>query len=599
MSSRTSIVDRWRRLDHAQRFAVTALVSVLACAVFFGWLLKSTVQRAVRENDERQTSTFVRHVISTEFGTSLFKRREPLADTELGNRIMAALALDEVFRLKVYNLEGRIIWSDEPELLGIRFPDNQFLDLSLAGEVTSVIEEPERTEHVFERGMFERIMETYIPIREDGSVVGVVEIYRHPQTLMRQLRLATILVWGASLGGGVLLYLAMVGVVGRINRTQRGLERNLRRLADDLSAEKSKLERIVNAVGAGLILADETGTIQWANDTAESWFGAGGSLVGSNAVRQFCQEHPPCESCPFVSDRPSLTAALVCEHALVAGDGGARTFQIITTPEPPGSADGRPIHYLQLILDVTESREVEAQLRQADKMALSGQLAAGIAHQINNPVGILMTTITHQLESKRPAGEGEERGVSDLEMMARQCRRIDQSVRSLLSFSRKPEGVLVPVDLRAVLEEAILLARPRMEHGGVELATDFDDRPSITRGDPNEILQLILNLINNAIDAMPEGGDLSIAAARTQDGGGPALLLTVSDSGTGLPAGAPAQVFEPFFTTKEIGRGTGLGLAMSKRAVESLGGSIQAADGDEGGAVFTVTIPLDDGLDSA
>lgn len=572
---------------------------MLACALLFGWLLKSTIQRAVRENDERQTSTFVRHVISTEFGTDLLKRQTPILDTALGERIMVALALDEVFRIKVYNLEGRIIWSDEPELLGIRFPENRFLEVALGGDVASVIEEPERTEHVFERGLFDQIMETYIPILEGNSVVGVVEIYRHPEKLWRQLRLATNLVWAASLGGGALLYLAMVGVVRRINRTQRGLEKNLRRLADDLSAEKSKLERIVNAVGAGLILADGTGTIKWANETAQAWFGNGNELVGTNAVSRFCEELPPCDSCPFVADHPSHPGPLVCERVLPATNAGTRTLQIITTPEPPAARDDQSVHYLQLILDVTESKEVEAQLRQADKMSLTGQLAAGIAHQINNPVGILLTTITHQLESRRSAGDGDEGGLADLEMMERQCRRIDQSVRSLLSFSRKPESVLVPVDLRSVLEEAILLTRPRMEHAGVRLESALDDRPCVTRGDPNDVLQLILNLVNNAIDAMPEGGALRIAAARKQDGDGPAWILTVSDSGTGLPTVDPARVFEPFFTTKEIGRGTGLGLAMSKRAAEALGGSIEAADGESGGAEFTVTVPVDGERDGA
>ena len=572
---------------------------MLACAVLFGWLLKSTVRRAVREYDERQTATFVRHVITTEFGTGFFKRNRPLPDAELGAQIIAALALDEVFRIKVYNLEGRIIWSDERELLGIRFPDNMFLDRALKGEVTSVIEEPERTEHVFERGLFETVMETYVPIREGGSVVGVVEIYRHPETLLWQLRLATGLVWGASFGGGALLYLAMVGVVRRINRTQRGLEKDLRRLADDLTAEKSKLERIVNAVGAGLILADGEGTIEWANDTAESWFGDGGGLVGTDAVQRFCQDHPPCDGCPFFSERADFRAPLVCEHSLPAGDGASRTFQIITTPEPSADEDGRPDHFLQLILDVTEIREVGAQLRQADKMALTGQLAAGIAHQINNPVGILLTTITHQLESRRAAGGHDDDRTADLEMMERQCQRINQSVHSLLSFARKPESIQVPVDLRSVLEEAVLLARPRMEQAGVTLETALEDRPCVTHGDPNDVLQMILNLLNNAIDAMPDGGELRVDASRRESWNGPSFLLVVTDRGSGLPDGDPARVFEPFFTTKEIGRGTGLGLAMSKRTVEALAGTIAAANAAAGGAEFTVEIPVDHGHEDA
>lgn len=598
MSNPLSVLARYRRLDHAQRFAVTAVFSVLACAILFAWLLESTVRQTVKRNDESQTASFVRHVIATEFGTGFFQVNEPIRDIELGKRFLTALALEEVFRIKVYNREGRIIWSDETELLGIRFPDNLLLEQALGGEVTSIIEEPERDEHIFERGTFDRIMETYVPIREAQEVVGVVELYRYPETLFRQSKMATLLVWGASLGLGALLYLAMVGVVRRINNTQRRLEKSLRRSADQLTAEKSKLEGIVNAVGAGLIQVDSTGRILWANEMAESWFGGKAGLIGTSAPEWLCADRLVCDNCPFDPDSLSSAGPIHCEHVISAADGGQRTFQIVTTPEPPTDPDEKTDHFLQLILDVTESKEVEAQLRQADKMSVVGQLAAGIAHQINNPVGILLTTITHRRESK---GGAEIPGglESDFEMMERQCRRIDQSVRSLLSFSRKPEGISVPVDLRSVLEEAILLTQPRMKHGSVVLETVFAEEPCITLGDPNDVLQLTLNLINNAIDAMSEGGRLTIKAGRHHNGEDSKVILKVSDTGTGLPEGEPDRIFEPFFTTKEIGHGTGLGLAVSKRIVESFGGEIRATNNKLGGAEFEVRFPMDETYSNA
>ncbi|MFQ5524697.1 MAG: ATP-binding protein [Thermoanaerobaculia bacterium] len=590
MTDRPSLIARYRRLDHAQRFAVTALVSVLGCAVLFGWLLEKTIHRAVESNDQGQTAAFVRHVIATEFGTGFFQVKDAIRDPRLGNRFLKALALDEVFRIKVYNLEGRIIWSDEPELLGVRFPDNMHLARSLSGRVESVIETPERTEHLFERGRFEKIMESYIPIFEQGSVVGVVEIYRYPRKLFKQIRQAAVLVWSASLGLGALLYVAMVGVVRRINRTQRRLENELRRSADELVVEKSKLERIVNAVGAGLILADSQGRILWANEMAECWFGGEDGLVGASAPERFCRDCVTCVDCPFEASAGKSTGPVHCEHVATGLDGERRTFQIITTPESTNDAVGEADHFLQLILDVTESKEVEEQLRQADKMAVVGQLAAGIAHQINNPVGILLTTITHRREFSNDRDVPRELR-DDLEMMERQCRRIDQSVRSLLSFSRKPEGIRLPVDLKLILDEAILLTQPRMKHASVNLETDFDARPCVSVGDPNDALQLILNLINNAIDAMPKGGSLKIQTTCQHNGTEADLILRITDTGTGLPKGDSERLFEPFFTTKEIGRGTGLGLAVSKRIVESFGGEIRATNNDSGGASFEIRLP--------
>jgi len=571
-----------------------ALASVAVCAVLFGGLLEKTVHRIVLESDERQTASFVRHVISTEFEDSLFANNQPILDIELGGRLLENLALEEVFRIKLYGRDGTILWSDERELLGTRFSDNQYLNRALRGEINSVIETPNRTEHVFERG-FDRVMETYIPIQHGGIVIGVIEIYRYPKSLFLATKVATLVLWAASLGGGVLLYLAMVGVVRRINNTQRQLEKDLRRSSDELAAEKSKLERIVNAMGAGLIQANADGRIQWANKRAESWFGNGGGLVGASTLSSFCVGDSRCDDCPFASSGRTVRFPVVCESVVPGANGHDRVYQLITTPEPPIDPAERPVRFLQLTLDVTDARAVEAQLRHADRMSLTGQLAAGIAHQINNPVGIMLTTITHRLA--RTDGEATGDLVGDLQMMERQCRRVAQSVRSLLSFSRLPPGVRVPLDLRSVVTEALELTEPRMKSSGVSGTTVFEERSYVAPGDPEDTLQVVLNLINNAIDAMPDGGELKLSLDMTADGKTPMVLLTVADTGEGLPAGAPEQVFEPFFTTKESGRGTGLGLAVSKRIVDGLGGKISAASREEGGAVFFVRLPASESHD--
>lgn len=586
----TGLTSRWRRLDHVQRFSITALVAVLSCALVFGWLLRNTVHRIVRNSDESQTASFVRHVISTQFSETLFQSDEPIRDSTMGSRIMKALTLDEVFRVKIYDLDGRIIWSDEPELLGIRFP-NTYLDLALQGEVSSVIEMPERDEHVFERGVFDQIMETYIPISEGGTVVGVVEIYRHPEKLFLEMQRATWLLWVTSIGGGALVYLIMMSVVRKVNTTQRRLENELRHSAEELIAEKSRLERIVNAMGAGLILVDSRSHIQWANKKAESWFGADETLVGARSLDRICGDSQGCEVCPFERNRQPSTFPIVCEHEAPNATGLTRVFQCITTPEPSIDARGSSGNYLQLILDVTESREVEAQLRQADKMSLVGQFAAGLAHQINNPIGILLTAITHLLGRESPGGtEGELK--DDLEMMERQCRRVDQSVRSLLSFSRKSAGIREALDLCAILEEAAELTKPQMKRSAIALETQFSQVPGVILGDPSDVLQVAVNLIDNAIDAMPEGGNLWITLGSTPGEEGPELLFEVRDTGGGLPVEDTDLLFEPFYTTKEIGSGTGLGLAVSKRIVEAHGGKIRASNTSDGGALFVVSLPM-------
>jgi len=581
--------DRWKKLELTKRFSIVASVCVLACALVFGWLLKNTAYRLAQDGENDLTAAVVRHQLSGRLSNDVFRTGQPIQDPGLGGKLLAALSLEDVFRIKLYGTDGQIVWSDEAELLGRRFTDNTFLDRALHGEVVSVIETPHRTEHVFERDTHDLVMEVYVPIFDEGSVVGVAEIYRHPERFFRQTRNSAIWLWSASLIGGALLWVAMVGVVRRISNHQRRLEMQLRQYAEDLGREKATLEGIVNAVGAGLVLVDQEGRIRWANQKAGLWFGQGGPLIGASSHLLLCQQEAPCEECPLGSS-PASEFPVRCERRLPGPNDNDRLFEVITKPQH--ATDDDEEQYLQLILDVTESREMEAQLQQATKVALIGQLAAGIAHHINNPAGILLTTITHHLGIKETYPSGLMR---DLEMMERQCRRIDHSVRSLLSFARTSDDVRVEVDLRKIIGEAVLLGRPRADQAMIEVETRFDGGPSTTVGDPNELMQVVLTLINNAVDAMPDGGKLeldlrSIPAEQSQDADGPILLLTVSDTGKGIAATAD-RIFEPFFTTKDIGSGTGLGLAVAKRIVESAGGLIRARSGVEAGAVFEVVLP--------
>lgn len=586
--------DIWSRFDHVQRFSTVALICVLASALAGGWLLKRTVESIVQTREDDLTATFVEHQIHEHFSTDIFTHTEPLQNPDFESLLEQALHIGDAFRIKIYGADGRILWSDEPALIGLQFPDNQFLIEALAGSVVSVVETPDRSEHLFERDTFDRVMETYVPIRDGETIVGVVEIYRHPERFFQQLRRSAWLVWSASLGGGALLYLAMVSIVGRINDFQRGLERDLRRSAKELVTEKRRLERIVNAMGAGLVLVDRRGRIQWTNRKAQSWLDQW-ETIGRTVERGLCSLKEPCDHCPFESgNAPEFP--VYCELKVADGSPRGRVFQLITTPETLRESASEPARYLQLILDVTEVKDVESQLQQAAKMSQIGQLAGGIAHQINNPVGIMLTTITHHLASAEPA-TGSESLRQDFEMMERQCQRIDQAVQSLLSFSRTSENLEVPIDVREIVEEAILLTSPRMKQNGIELETRLEEALPTSLGDPNELLQVALNLLNNAIDAMPDGGTLTVELGNDASGDTSnveaedcCLLLSVSDCGPGIRAEDVETIFEPFHTTKEIGSGTGLGLTVAKRIVESVGGRIWAENRDGQGAVFRVLL---------
>jgi len=253
-----------------------------------------------------------------------------------------------------------------------------------------------------------------------------------------------------------------------------------------------------------------------------------------------------------------------------------------------------------IVRDVTEQVRMEEQLQQAMKMEAVGQLAGGIAHDFNN----LMTGILCHagLLKSEAADPGAVRETADLIEGA--ARRATELTSRLLGFARRGKQRDVPVDLAATVETGVrLLSRsltpPR------RIRTDFRHSPAYVRGDPVQMEQVVLNLAMNARDAMPDGGDITFAldhrdVAEDHDRRPPHacpgryVVLSVTDTGCGIPANLHDRVFEPFFTTKPQGKGTGMGLAMVYGIVRNHGGWIDIESAPNSGATFHVFLPAID-----
>ncbi len=229
-------------------------------------------------------------------------------------------------------------------------------------------------------------------------------------------------------------------------------------------------------------------------------------------------------------------------------------------------------------------REAQESLVRSEKLATVGRLAAGVAHEIGNPLGGLIG----YLEILRPRLAGDPAAAPLVEGGLSAARRIDQTIRDLLDFSRPGEAARVPFPVAETVDEALRLCRPQKRFAEVEVRLAVPGGLPAVVGDRRRFTQVLVNLFLNAADAMEGEGVLEVGAVVEGDG----LRLEVADSGPGLPEGAGDDIFEPFFTTKEPGQGTGLGLAISRRLVEGWGGRLEAASRPGGGAVFTVTLPV-------
>lgn len=250
------------------------------------------------------------------------------------------------------------------------------------------------------------------------------------------------------------------------------------------------------------------------------------------------------------------------------------------------------VHFLQdIAIRITlaiERRRAELQEREretlrAEQMAAVAQMATGVAHEIRNP----LTSIKMLIQA---AGEGAAAGglqPQDLTIIEGEIRRMERSLKSFLDYARPPKLERRELDLRASVRRAFALIESRASQQHVELTTDPSDEPITVSADPDQIQQLLLNLILNALDAMPGGGTVSVRIDGPKNG---ILQLQVLDSGPGIAPDLAARLFQPFVTSKETG--VGLGLVISRRIAEDHGGSLTAHNHREGGACFVLELPV-------
>jgi len=221
-----------------------------------------------------------------------------------------------------------------------------------------------------------------------------------------------------------------------------------------------------------------------------------------------------------------------------------------------------------------------AQLAHTEKMAAVGTLAAGVAHEVNNPLAGVLASI----ENMRDNPDDEEMRDRYLQHITDGLNRIEHTVANLLNFSRPREINLEPTSVNHNLRHVVELVSYQLRSAGVEVEIDFDTDPAVVEADHFQMEQLFLNLVLNALDAMRDGGTLFL---RTRVRGGK-VIAEVRDTGHGIPAEIRDRIFDPFFTTREIGEGTGLGLAVSGSIVAAHGGSIELETSVGKGTTFRV-----------
>jgi signal transduction histidine kinase len=280
--------------------------------------------------------------------------------------------------------------------------------------------------------------------------------------------------------------------------------------------------------------------------------------------------------------------------------GPIRRLALEAAPTNPGSlvapdevkALSSRVHSLMEGMDQAQSELEKSQehLLQSGKWAMLGKLAAGVAHSIRNP----LTSVNMRLFSLKRSLKMSKSQQEDFQVISEEIRHIDSIVRNFLEFSRPPKLKMQRISPSDVVDLALQLLKHRLESYGVEVRLVRDSKLPEIWADPDQLKEVLANLLVNACEMMPGGGTITIT--ETEQAGAPsepAVAIRVSDSGPGIPLSIQDKVFQPFFSTKE--EGTGLGLSIATRIIEDHGGRLELESQEEAGAAFIITLPLKEG----
>lgn len=238
------------------------------------------------------------------------------------------------------------------------------------------------------------------------------------------------------------------------------------------------------------------------------------------------------------------------------------------------------------VTDVVQRlQSAERESLRNDQLASLGQLAAGLAHELRNP----LTAIRTLVEAARTGGPSAQLDGRDLEVVDEELTRLDATLQSFLDYARPPKLERRTIDLRDVVERTALLVKPRTEQQSVHLNVPLPDVAIRVNADPEQLRQVVLNLLLNALDALGSGGKIDVVAEENVDQR--QVTLTIADNGPGIPAAIRDKLFEPFVSSKASG--TGLGLTICRRIVENHGGTITVDNRPAGGAIFTIRLPAE------
>ena len=362
------------------------------------------------------------------------------------------------------------------------------------------------------------------------------------------------------------------------------------------------LQTVIDEIPESLMVIDRDYRIVLANRAARRRNGFGNLVSGEHRCYEVSHHRAsPCEGsehpCPVKSVLESRTSVTVT-HTHVDADGSERVMEIVAGPILDERGD--VVRVIETMRDVTArvraeelARKHQAELAHVSRLATMGEMAAGLAHELNQPLSAIVNYTQACLERIRAGSEDSTELLADMERAAAQAERAGEILENIRGFAGKGESRLMPTDLNSLVCSATQLLADRLGRDGVRVDFALANELPPVAAVPIQIEQVIVNLINNSVEALVDANAASRVLSICTSVAADIVEFTIRDSGPGFSADVLEHMFEPFFTTKPSG--LGMGLSISWSIIESHGGRLSARRDTEAGATLTFTLPVSDG----
>lgn len=386
---------------------------------------------------------------------------------------------------------------------------------------------------------------------------------------------------------------AMLGVASARDRYTRQLEHEVTERVREVANQRAFIECVVDSLPVGLYVVDRDYRIHAWNHKRETGLQgvARHDAIGRTIFEVLSRQ--PADRLREEFDEVFRTGTLQQFQMESDAFGERRTFRISKIPMRLGS--NIVTHVITVGEDITDLRAAFDRSAQTEKLAALGQLAAGVMHEINNPLATIAACAESMALQQELDGAGppprEMLKIIDLEV--ERCKKI---VNGLLDFSRPKAAGRAPVDVGGVVQQGLFLLQHHPRFRRIRLITEMAPAGAlVVSGDADQLVQVLIALAMNALDVTPEGKAVTIRTrAEHTSGGVRRATFEVADEGPGVPRHLQAKVFEPFFTTKPPGQGTGLGLAICYGIVNDHGGALELVSSEGSGATFRVSLPMEE-----